>query len=85
MSSNPSVGASTSLNVPHFLSAGSPAGLRRQMLKNNALNGTAYSYFDIQFVGGKWYAWFYRTAEEADLKAQSVFSGKTIQIERPTE
>jgi len=29
------------------------------MLKNNLKNGTQYAYFDLQFVNGQWFAWYY--------------------------
>jgi len=51
-----------SRRIPHFLVAGGPKGLQRLMLLNNMNNGMQYSYFDIQNVGGKWYAWYLRKA-----------------------
>jgi hypothetical protein len=37
------------------------------MLLNNARSGFFHQYFDIQYVGGKWYAWFYREISSADV------------------
>ena len=38
------------------------------MLKNNARLYATVQYFDIQFVSGKWYAWYYEpiTMEAVD-------------------
>jgi len=45
--------------IPSFISARSPLALRRLMLANNVKLGGEVKYFDIQFVEGKWWAWFY--------------------------
>lgn len=45
--------------IPSFLTAASPIGLRRLMLENNQKHKKMIKYFDIQFVNGKWYAWYY--------------------------
>jgi len=42
-----------------YIKAQSPMGLRSLMLRNNAKYGFTFRYFDIQFVKGFWYAWFY--------------------------
>lgn len=47
-----------SLNIPNYITAGSPKGLRRLMLLNNLKNHKEYTYFSIQNVDGKWFAWF---------------------------
>lgn len=44
--------------IPNFLSARSPMALRRLMLLNNKRLGQWLKY-DIQFVSGRWYAWYY--------------------------
>ena len=44
--------------IPNYLSASSPRGLRRLMLKRSSLKGRFYKFTDIQFVDGKWYAWY---------------------------
>ena len=53
-------------NVTNFISAGTPQGLRRAMLKVNAKHGMQHIFRDIQFVEGRWYAWF--DEHEADVK-----------------
>lgn len=45
--------------IPNVLSARSPRGLRRLMLNNNVKHGIEFKYFDIQFINGRWFAWFY--------------------------
>jgi hypothetical protein len=54
--------------IPNYVSARSPQGLRRVMLMNNAKSGFFHQYFDIQFVGGRWYAWFYREVGSDDVQ-----------------
>jgi hypothetical protein len=51
-------------SIPHFIKAGSPQGLRLAMLKNNLNMKAECQYFDIQFDGSNWYAWYYREATE---------------------
>lgn len=53
-----------SLRIPHFLSASSPKGLERAMLKNNIKHGVEFHYFSINFVSGKWIAWFTMPADK---------------------
>ena len=60
--------AYSSTRIPSFLKARSPQGLRRLMLLNNTNNATFYQYFDIQFVGGFWFAWFYKDVGQDDIK-----------------
>lgn len=56
--------SSTSItNIPHFISARTPQGLRRLMLKNNVKHGLVFNYYQIVFDGKKWYAWFQLDAE----------------------
>lgn len=51
--------------LPNFIAARDPMGLRRLMLETNARLGQYTHYFDIQYadIGGKkqWVAWFYET------------------------
>lgn len=44
--------------IPNYLVASTPRGLRRLMLLNNRRLGAWHDY-KIQFVDGKWYAWFH--------------------------
>lgn len=50
--------------IPSFIKALTPRGLRLSMLRNNTKHGVTFQYFDIQFVEGKWIAWFYLPARE---------------------
>jgi len=61
----------TSKVIPDFLTAGSPQGLRRLMRLNNAKRGCWHKY-DIQFVQGKWFAWYYPAVETAQEKAEGI-------------
>ena len=49
--------------IPRFLEASNPADLSKKMLKNNLGKQMEFKYFDIQFVKGKWYAWYYEDVE----------------------
>ena len=50
----------------NFVTAKTPRGLRLAMLRNNSKKGFNFKYRDIQFVKGKWYAWYeeYLTSRE---------------------
>lgn len=67
--------------IPNFITAGSPLGLRRQMLKNNVRLGAFVRYFDITYVTEEkksyWVAWFYEdvTFNDAVIKSQGAKNG----------
>jgi len=63
-----SMGTVSPSQIPNFLTASSPQGLRRAMLLNNIKRGMFIKYFDVQFVNGKWIAWFYSDADNEGLK-----------------
>lgn len=69
----------TSLRIPNFLTAGSAIGLRRLMLLNNTKKAKQYNYFDIQFVSGKWFAWYYddEAIENLLTQKESIALGGT--------
>jgi len=48
--------------IPNFVTALTPEGLRRAMFRNNAKHSIQFVYHNIQFVNGKWFAWFYEIA-----------------------
>lgn len=57
--------------IPQYIKAGSPEGLRQLMFRNNAKLGGFVNYFDITFVqepGKKpyWIAWFFLDVENND-------------------
>jgi hypothetical protein len=62
------MGTVTPAEIPNFVSASSPEGLRRAMLLNNVKRGSFFPYFDIQFVNGKWIAWFFETVNNSETK-----------------
>lgn len=68
--------AGSSLRIPNFLTAQSAIGLRRLMLLNNIRNGKQYNYFDIQFVNGKWFVWFFDKEDESKLLSTNDLLGK---------
>jgi hypothetical protein len=46
------------VDVPQFVRAKTAQGLTRAMFENNKRLKAYVRYFDIQFAGGYWYAWF---------------------------
>lgn len=61
--------------IPQFVSAGSPQGLRRAMLLANARAGAFHKFFGVQFVNGKWYAWYYAPVTDQDVEKMSAPDG----------
>jgi hypothetical protein len=59
--------------IPSFIFASTPLGLKKKMLKNNLKYGYFLQYFDISFVNGRWYAWFY---VDVDLEMQKQYLDK---------
>lgn len=45
--------------LPNFIKAKTPRGLRLLMIRNNVRLKATVQYFDVQFVKGAWFAWFY--------------------------
>jgi hypothetical protein len=61
----------SSLQIPNFLTAQTPQGLRRLMLLNNLKYGRQYNYFDLQFVNGKWFVWYFDREKVENLLSQA--------------
>lgn len=64
--------------IPDYLSAGTPKGLRRLMLLNNAKRGCWHKY-DIMYVEkeNRWYAWYQKavlTTEESFIVEKDLSS-----------
>lgn len=60
------------LTVPHFVKAPTMEGLTRAMINENMRYGVTFKYFDIQFQGRMWVAWYLRDATfkaKQDLEA----------------
>lgn len=58
-------------SIPNFVTAGSPQGLRRRMLMNNARLGSFVHYYDIQsYKDAKgvtvFIAWFFENVSNND-------------------
>jgi hypothetical protein len=45
-------------NIPNYISASTLKGLRRLMFRNNVKARKQFIYQDIQYVNGKWYAFY---------------------------
>ena len=54
--------------LPNFIKAKSPKRLRFLMLQNNLRLRSTIQYFDIQFVKGEWYAWYFEPRNLSDLE-----------------
>lgn len=54
--------------LPNFIRSKSPRGLRLLMLKNNIKLSATVRYFDIQFVKGSWYAWYFEPRSLSELE-----------------
>ena len=48
------------LAVPNYVKASSPLGLRRLMFVVQARDSMQYNFFNISFVNGAWYAWYFQ-------------------------
>ena len=59
--------------IPNFLRAKTPEGLKKEMLKVNGILGYHNKFFDIQFVNGEWFCWFYKE----DPRPQSLLLKET--------
>ena len=55
-------------NIPHFLKEKTPLKLQESMFANNSKEGKEFKYFDIVYVNGFWYAWYYYNIEKTILK-----------------
>jgi hypothetical protein len=58
-------------NIPHFLSAETPEGLRQLMLANNVSRLREFRY-QIVHDGTNWVAWFYDEASETKVFTKKV-------------
>jgi len=52
-------------NIPNFLKEKTALKLQQAMLGLNSLKGKEYKYFDIQYVNGSWYAFYYESVEDS--------------------
>lgn len=64
-------GQSLLTHIPNALTAKTLNGLRRSMFLNNIKYRAYHRYFDIQFVNGKWYAFYIRE----DDRIEDAFKG----------
>ena len=67
--------AGNSLRIPHFLSASSPKGLMRSMLKNNLRHGKEFVYSTPALYNSKWIVWFNLETAMVSNLSQSVNKG----------
>jgi hypothetical protein len=61
----------SAVDVPQYVSASTPQGLVREMLKNNLKLKGHVQYHSIQFAEGRWYAWFLQDISESLKKGNS--------------
>jgi hypothetical protein len=58
--------------VPNFVKAASPQGLRRNMYAVQFKDSMQYRFFDISFVNGFWYAWYFYEPKTSVEKLESA-------------
>lgn len=58
--------------IPNFIKAASPIGLRRLMLEAQRKDRMQYIFNNIQFVNGEWYAWYIKKAVTDTEKASVI-------------
>lgn len=51
-------------SAPKFVRAGDPDELVREMIRNNLKNQIEYSYYNIGYQNGNWYAWYIADVSE---------------------
>ena len=54
------MGETSLVQIPNFVSAVTPMGLRRAMLMNNAKYRLVFNYYSVSYANGRWFAWFYQ-------------------------
>lgn len=59
-------------SIPNFVKASSPQGLRRSMYSVQIKNSMQYKFFDISFVNGVWYAWYFHEPKTPNEKLQTA-------------
>jgi hypothetical protein len=58
--------------IPNFIKATSPQGLRRLMLAAQRKDNMQYIFNNIQFVDGAWFAWYIKKAVTDTDKANVI-------------
>lgn len=53
-------------DIPAYITAKSPQGLRRKMFETNLKLKAFVNYQHIQFADGQWYAWFVLDTDQAE-------------------
>lgn len=61
--------------IPNYVTARTPQGLRRAMLRVNMRLKAFASFYDIQFVNGRWYAWYWEDVDPARQPESEVTDG----------
>lgn len=64
--------AANLLEIPDYVKATSPQGLRRFMLQVQTRDSMQYVFHNIQFVDGYWFAWYYKSAKTDTRKAEVI-------------
>lgn len=58
--------------VPNYVKASNPQGLRRLMYQVQLKDRMQYKFFDISFVNGYWFAWYFYEPKTQPEKFQSA-------------
>ena len=62
-------------NIPNFLVAKTPAGLRRLMRRNNVARGGYVDYKVMVGPDGRWYAWYVIDINQAIEEQEQAMTG----------
>lgn len=60
------------LAVPNYVKASSPLGLRRLMFVVQSKDSMQYNFFNISFVNGFWYAWYFQEPKTHNDKLKAA-------------
>lgn len=58
--------------VPNYIKATSPQGLRRLMYNVQLKDKMQYKFFDISFVDGNWFAWYFYEPKTDTAKLEAA-------------
>lgn len=56
--------------IPNYIKAASPQGLRRLMFEAQKRDSMQYHFFNIQYANGSWFAWYIKRAKTDIEKIQ---------------
>lgn len=58
--------------IPNYIKASSPQGLRRLMFKTQLRDSMQYTFFDITYSEGFWFAWYLYSPKTQPEKTETA-------------